>query len=203
MAPIRRDGSRQPAARRTLVHRPLCWVGLPCLGLEPPPLANPRLCLPSPRPVERPGRSSMRRKAGWPSQQPTGIEPEKSRAPALVRLASPQAGSAPVGGSRLAGPVPVSAAEVAAPRPERACLRARVGLALPFAKAIAPRRRMVQAPRAQWGAGQPRIEGAGAAWSPSLARRPVFRLEAESALGAPQREAESGPAIRVSPRSQR
>jgi hypothetical protein len=63
----------------------------------------------------------MRRKAGWPLQQPAEIELAKPLS-APPRLASPQPELELGVGSRLAGSLPAMAAEVAAPRPERAWL---------------------------------------------------------------------------------
>ena len=194
IAPVRRDGSQQPAARRTLARRRPCSAGPPCPGLAPPPPASPHPCRPSPQPKERPGS-----KAGWPSQQPAGTEPAKT--PLASLPASPQAGLALAASSRLAGCAAAWAAEVAAPRPERACLRSRVGLALPFAKAIAPRRRTAR--QAQGGAGQRRVEQAGAGGLPSRVPRPAFQPQARSAPRAPKRRAQPVPATRISPRSRR
>ena len=56
IAPVRRDGSQQLAARRTLARRRPCSAGPPCPGLAPPPPASPHPCRPSPQPRSGPAR---------------------------------------------------------------------------------------------------------------------------------------------------
>ena len=141
----------------------------------------------------------MRRKAGWPLQQPAGIELAKPLS-APLRLVCPQPELALGVGSRLAGSLPAVASEAAAPRPEWAWLQGRVGVARRFAKAIAPKGRPARALQARWGAGPWRIAGAGAeaAERPSASRL-AFRLQATSA----EREAQPGPGAGISPQSRR